>query len=478
MPPKKTPKFDFRTARDRSKPYPPPNGQRRTPTKSTSIGSVASTSRTRNSAPSSSNSTRITSAPTESNSTTMVQNVQQDCRMVTLQNLRYIKMMFDNAKTRLDQARNGRNGSEEKFQQELDGMLQRGLARELAKLGTKDFRDADSHSVFLQSGIKACVRDIKHCTLFGPTIQAIATELDSRWKAQDFTPRPLLTRPPSPPPPALPPPATPLTWIPFSSNISQHALRLFPTWFTPSLLTFPPNDILATHHRLFHSLTRSGTRYRCTTTKPSSTFGNNSIPVGTWFPYRECIRRDGGHGAVQAGIYGTQDMGAYSIVSTGSSPYHELDKDNGDELLYSGAVDAADLGSRVTKTNDTMKLERSKFSGKPVRVFRGKGTGEWATKVGFRYDGLYVVERNDMKKHMIEGVEKTYWQFTLRRLIGQEPLKSVVERSPSRLELAAYLWDLQMRGMLGTKRGEDAAVQELEEDGGSEGGVVTGEDEA
>ena len=42
--------------------------------------------------------------------------------------------------------------------------------------------------------------------------------------------------------------------------------------------------------------------------------GHNGIAVGQWWPKRLCALRDGAHGASQAGIAGSENEGAYSIV--------------------------------------------------------------------------------------------------------------------------------------------------------------------
>ena len=53
--------------------------------------------------------------------------------------------------------------------------------------------------------------------------------------------------------------------------------------------------------------------------------GDNGIAVGTWWPYRICALRDGAHGATIAGIAGSIDDGAYSIVVSGKSDVNMFD---------------------------------------------------------------------------------------------------------------------------------------------------------
>ena len=47
--------------------------------------------------------------------------------------------------------------------------------------------------------------------------------------------------------------------------------------------------------------------------------GNNGLTVGDWWPFRICALRDGAHGAIQAGIAGSSQTGAYSVVVSGMS---------------------------------------------------------------------------------------------------------------------------------------------------------------
>ena len=42
--------------------------------------------------------------------------------------------------------------------------------------------------------------------------------------------------------------------------------------------------------------------------------GHNGVTIGQWWPLRACVRRDGAHGAIMAGIAGGATTGAYSIV--------------------------------------------------------------------------------------------------------------------------------------------------------------------
>ena len=58
--------------------------------------------------------------------------------------------------------------------------------------------------------------------------------------------------------------------------------------------------------------------------RPCNIFGHNGLQVGDWWPLRVCALRDGAHGAMQAGIAGSSNTGAYSIVVSSTSPTNPL----------------------------------------------------------------------------------------------------------------------------------------------------------
>ena len=49
-------------------------------------------------------------------------------------------------------------------------------------------------------------------------------------------------------------------------------------------------------------------------------FGHNGLAVGQWWPLRICALRDGAHGSSQGGIAGNSEVGAWSIVVSGTFP--------------------------------------------------------------------------------------------------------------------------------------------------------------
>ena len=61
----------------------------------------------------------------------------------------------------------------------------------------------------------------------------------------------------------------------------------------------------------------------------------SSIANGQWWPYQRCAVRDGVHGEVERGIFGTEGVGAYSIVM---SHGYAADVDNGETIAYCGTM--------------------------------------------------------------------------------------------------------------------------------------------
>lgn len=74
--------------------------------------------------------------------------------------------------------------------------------------------------------------------------------------------------------------------------------------------------------RTSYSLKKTNTKKRC-----SNTIGSNNLINGQWWPLRICALRDGAHGAQEAGIYGQEGKGAYSVVVAAGG---YADRDNGE----------------------------------------------------------------------------------------------------------------------------------------------------
>lgn len=132
-------------------------------------------------------------------------------------------------------------------------------------------------------------------------------------------------------------------------------------------------------------------------------FGDiKGIDVGNTFVSRKELADVGVHKPTQAGISGSQHEGADSIVVSGG---YEDDEDYGDLIIYTGhgGRDPSSNKQIADQTLDrgNMALAVSMTRGLPVRVVRGANHGsEYAPDSGYRYDGLYRVDR--------------YWQETGR----------------------------------------------------------------
>ncbi|TFY62353.1 hypothetical protein EVG20_g6731 [Dentipellis fragilis] len=175
------------------------------------------------------------------------------------------------------------------------------------------------------------------------------------------------------------------------------------------------------------------------------------VEVGSWWKMRMDCRLAGIHLPLVAGISGCAD-GAYSVALSGG---YEDDVDLGDGFVFTGS------GGRDLKgTKDKPKnlrtapqssdqsfenhfnraLKKSVETRKPVRVVRGYKLGSpYAPVEGYRYDGLYTVEKAWMEKGMNkEGYLVCKFAFkvhadnmpsahsladmVLQRLPGQPPL--------------------------------------------------------
>jgi predicted restriction endonuclease len=118
------------------------------------------------------------------------------------------------------------------------------------------------------------------------------------------------------------------------------------------------------------------------------------VRVGDTFVDREEVRARKVHRAGQAGIVGTGERGAESIVVSGG---YEDDEDYGSVIVYTGHGGRDNNTGRqvADQTFDTpgnAALLTSKLTGAPVRVVRGAHRGSpTAPSTGLRYDGLYRV---------------------------------------------------------------------------------------
>ncbi|PVD27889.1 hypothetical protein C0Q70_10464 [Pomacea canaliculata] len=164
------------------------------------------------------------------------------------------------------------------------------------------------------------------------------------------------------------------------------------------------------------------------------------VPVGTiWLTRMECSR-DGVHRPPVAGIHGGEE-GAYSIALSGG---YEDDIDLGDCFTYTGEggrdlkgtknnpknLRTAPQSKNQELTRGNLALSKNKTSGNPVRVIRGyKLKSPFAPETGYRYDGLYTVQKFWFTKGVAGfGV----WKFALQRCPDQvAPPWELVEDPPS-----------------------------------------------
>ena len=131
-------------------------------------------------------------------------------------------------------------------------------------------------------------------------------------------------------------------------------------------------------------------------------YGNLSgFPEGSTFKDRAEVAASGVHRALQAGIVGTKRLGAESIVSSGG---YEDDIDGGNELTYTGhggREGGRQIADQSFDAPGNAALRASCLTGQPVRVVRGadpKDPNFPGPKTGYRYDGLFRVERAEMAR--------------------------------------------------------------------------------
>lgn len=205
--------------------------------------------------------------------------------------------------------------------------------------------------------------------------------------------------------------------------------------------------------------------------KDARDFGERHLVNGQMWESRVEMIRDGAHAATMAGIAGTVEQGAWSVVVgefkqkrdklTGEIVKEEgyANRDMGDVVEYLGtALPDRNFGSTNTKdtathavqsfsapsrsdhndrnsesdiedpastpepTRCTRTLMRSLETRRPIRLIRSWRMHEQAlnrpAKKGYRYDGLYTVESKTALKK-----DRQIWSFRLERVPGQGPLR-------------------------------------------------------
>ncbi|KIL70800.1 hypothetical protein M378DRAFT_155736 [Amanita muscaria Koide BX008] len=169
-------------------------------------------------------------------------------------------------------------------------------------------------------------------------------------------------------------------------------------------------------------------------TQDPKVFGHiPGIEVGTWWEMREGCSTDAVHAPWVAGISGGP-KGAYSVALSGG---YEDDVDLGYGFTYTGSGGRDLRGTKNAPKNlrtgpqssdqsfdhpFNNALLKSVETKKPVRVIRGfKLNSKYAPSEGYRYDGLYTVEKAWTEKGLNP---KGYLvcKFAFKRLLGQPPI--------------------------------------------------------
>jgi len=115
------------------------------------------------------------------------------------------------------------------------------------------------------------------------------------------------------------------------------------------------------------------------------------IKIGDVFENRTALSNAGIHRPSMAGIWGSQETGAYSIVLSGG---YEDDIDQLDYILYTGQGGQDAPGGHQVKDQEFIRgnkaLAINMEEHLPVRVNRGYQV-EYGPESGYRYDGIYYV---------------------------------------------------------------------------------------
>ena len=149
---------------------------------------------------------------------------------------------------------------------------------------------------------------------------------------------------------------------------------------------------------------------------PQRQFGSiPNHPVGILFADRRELSAAKVHRPPQAGISGSKTDGADSIVLNGG---YVDDEDYGDAIVYTGhgGQDGGRKQVRDQELTDSgnWALKISYEEQLPVRVIRGpKGDPQWSPATGYRYDGLYLIDRY-WPNTGIDGYR--IWSYRLERI--------------------------------------------------------------
>ncbi|MSW82748.1 MAG: hypothetical protein F2840_16605 [Actinobacteria bacterium] len=166
---------------------------------------------------------------------------------------------------------------------------------------------------------------------------------------------------------------------------------------------------------------KASTAGRPTSTGKPSIFGHiPDYPVGSLFDDRMAVKSAGLHRHEVDEISGRPSDGADAIVLNGG--YRE-DFDEGDYVLYTGQGGRKNGATHQTEdqtlTRGNLALVKSETDGLPVRVIRGhRGAEGLSPASGYRYDGLYRVERH-FHQRSTDG--PFIYRFELRHIEDDDP---------------------------------------------------------
>ena len=169
---------------------------------------------------------------------------------------------------------------------------------------------------------------------------------------------------------------------------------------------------------------------------PPNDIGHGKLMIGQWWPLQICAVRDGAHGEIEAGIHGSKNDGAISVVVSGGG-YANIDE--GDTIQYCGTTNVKNIPSANTKL---MLLSYEKRQ--PVRVLRSsKANSKYSPSTGIRYEGLYKITAYE-----IIDIDLALHRFTLQRKKDQPPVQYTgAAARPNRAEIQAMERDKELRAM-------------------------------
>jgi len=160
-------------------------------------------------------------------------------------------------------------------------------------------------------------------------------------------------------------------------------------------------------------------------------FGHISkFPEGSTFKNRNDVKSAGLHNMPVHGISRVPNIGADCIVLNGG---YVDDEDKGDIIIYTG-----EGGRRANETKHTFKQELvrgnkdlalNKINNLPVRVIRGpRLDSDYKTKSGYRYDGLYKVDKY-WPHSGIDGF--IVWKYKLVK-INNNDIEKITDETPNK----------------------------------------------